>query len=413
VIPPLLREHAEFRRFWLAQTISNFGDQVSYIALPLVAVLVLHASPAEMGYLGAISLAPHLLLSLSVGVWLDRVAHRRRVMIAADLGRAALLSTVPIAYALDRLTLGQLYSVGFLHGALSVFFDLSYSTLFVSLVSRERFLDANSLLHGSRAFSYVAGPSVGGTIVQVLNGPIALLADAASFVGSALLLRRIETSEPPLEADAAGILARLTHGARFIARTPIYRASLAGVATINLFNFMFAALFILYATRELHVRPGTLGAVLGAGAIGGLLGSVVASRLGRRIGVGRAYIAGCVVFPASLLLVPLAGGPKPLVLAMLFVAEFLSGVGVMILDINGNSITTAITPDAIRARVVGSARFVNYGIRPIGMLLGGILGDAIGVRPTLWVATAGALVGLLWLLPSPILGLRELPEPAT
>jgi MFS family permease len=227
------------------------------------------------------------------------------------------------------------------------------------------------------------------------------------------LLRRIHATEPPIEAEHTRALRRLADGARFIARTPIFRASLAGVATINLFNFMFAALFILYCTRDLDVRPGTLGAVLGAGAVGGLLGSLIASRLGRRIGVGPAYIFGCLLFPAALLLVPLASGPYLVVLAMLFGAEFLSGIGVMILDINGNSIGTAITPDRIRARVMGSQRFVNYGIRPIGMLLGGLLGDAIGVRPTLWIATAGALAGLLWMIPSPLVALRELPEPAT
>jgi MFS family permease len=196
----------------------------------------------------------------------------------------------------------------------------------------------------------------------------------------------------------------------FIARHSVLRPGLVSVATLNFFNFAFSAIFILYATRELGISAGTLGVVLGAGAVGGLLGAVVAGRLGRRIGLGPAFVVGMVLFPAPLLLVPLADGPRWLVLAMLFTAEFLSGLGVMILDINVGAIMTALTPHRLRSRSTGAFRFVNYGIRPLGALFGGALGSAIGLRPTLlFTATAGVL-GVLWLLPSPVLRLLELPE---
>jgi predicted MFS family arabinose efflux permease len=187
-------------------------------------------------------------------------------------------------------------------------------------------------------------------------------------------------------------------------------ASLLATSTINFFNFVFFALFILYATRSLHVEPGLLGVVLGAGAVGGVIGSIITGRVGRRIGIGPAYALGCFVFPASLLLVPLAGGPRWVVLGCLFLAEFGSGVGVMLLDISSGSISQSLVPDRLRARVSGAYMVVNYGVRPVGSLLGGALGAWIGLRPTLWIATLGALLGILWLLPSPLLRMRELPE---
>jgi MFS family permease len=408
----LLRER-EFRRFWLAQSISLLGDQVAVIALPLVAVLVLDAGPGQMGLLGAAALFPHLLFSLPAGVWLDRVAERRRVMIAADLGRAALVATIPLAYALDVLTLGQLYVVAFLAGSLAVAFDLSYPTLFVSLAPRERYLEGNSLIHGSRSFSLVAGPSLGGLLVQAFSAPFTMLADAVSFLLSAAFLTRVRADEPPIEHEAeSGLRARVGVGLRFIGSNTIFRPTLTSVATLNFFNYAFSALFVLYATRSLGIEAGTLGLVLGAGAVGGIIGAVVAGRVGRSLGVGRAFLLGCVLFTAPLVLVPLAEGPRALVLGMLFTAEFLSGLGVMILDINAGSIMFALTPDRLRSRATGAFNFVNWGIRPLGSLTGGALGAWIGVRPTLWVATVGALAGALWLLPSPVPHLRELPEEA-
>ena len=408
----LLRER-EFRNFWLAQSISLLGDQVAVLALPLVAVLVLDAGPGQMGLLGAAALFPHLLFSLPAGVWLDRVASRRRVKMAADLGRAALAATIPLAYALDALTLVQLYAVAFLSGSLAVLFDLSYPTLFVSLAPRERYLEGNSLIHGSRSVSTVAGPSLGGLLVQAFSAPFALLADAASFLLSALFLGRVRAEEAPIEHQSErGLRDRVSVGLRFISGNPIFRTTLAAVATLNFFNYAFGALFVLYATRTLGVSAGTLGLVLGIGALGAVLGAVVAGRVGRAVGLGRAFVFGCVLFTAPLALVPLAEGPRWLVLGMLLAAEFLSGLGVMILDINVGSIMFALTPDRLRSRATGAFNFVNWGIRPLGALAGGALGAVIGVRPTLWVGVLGALASVLWLLGSPVAGLRELPEEA-
>ncbi|MGH3013513.1 MAG: MFS transporter [Gaiellaceae bacterium] len=407
----LLRER-EFRNFWLGQSVSLLGDQITYIALPLVAVLELDAGPAQMGLLGAAALIPHLLLSLPAGVWLDRVARRRRILIGCDLARAALLATVPIAFGFDALTLGHLYAVAFLTGCFAVFFDLSYPTVFVSVTPREQYLEGNSLIHGSRSFSNVAGPSVGGVLVQAFSAPFAILADAVSYLGSAAFLAQVGAPEAPVEEVEGGMRTRVAEGLRFIGGNSIFRPALSATATLNFFNYAFHALFVLYATRTLGVAAGTLGLILGAGAVGGILGATIATRVARVLGVGNAFLLGCVLFPAPLVLVPLADGPRALIIGMLFAAEFFAGMGVMILDINGGSIMYALTPDRLRSRAWGAFNFVNWGIRPIGSLVGGALGAWIGVRPTLWVATIGAIAGALWLLPSPVPALRELPEEA-
>jgi MFS family permease len=408
LLPPLLRENREFRHLFAADSISLIGDQITLIALPLTAVLVLDAGAAEMGYLTAAGLFPYLLFSLHAGAWVDRRGRRRQKMIAADLGRALVVASVPVAYALDVLTIEQLFVTEFLVGSLAVVFSVGHPTMFISVVPREGYVEGQSLMNGTRAFSFVAGPTAGGILVQALTAPVALVLDACSYVASALFLRSISPEEPPTEEATSG---HVVSGLRFILASPVIRASLIATATVNFFNFIFWALFVLYATRELDVAPGTLGLILGAGAIGGVVGSVVTGRISRRIGIGPAFVVGCVVFPLPLILVPLAEGPRWLIVTLLFLAEFGSGLGVMMLDISAGAIFAAIIPNRLRSRVSGAYSFVNYGIRPLGSLVGGALGSTIGLRPTLWIGAVGALAGVLWLLPSPIPRLRDLPEP--
>jgi predicted MFS family arabinose efflux permease len=290
---------------------------------------------------------------------------------------------------------------------LSVLFSVAYGGFFQLIVARRDYVAANSLIHGSRAFSFVAGNSLGGVLVQLFRGPYALAIDAFSYIWSAWFIRRIDVEEPPgVDRESGGLLS----GARWIRDDAVIRAELLGVATLNLFNFMFFALFVLYATRELHVRPAALGLVLGAASIGTLLGSFVTARIGRRIGIGPAFLIGCFLFPAPLVLVPAAGGPHWLVLALLFAAEFISGIGLMLLDILAGTISAAIVPPPLRSRVSGAFMVVNNGVLPVGTAIGGFLGSTIGVRETLWIATIGALLGLFFLLPSPIPRIKELDE---
>ena len=414
LIPSLLRDAVDFRRLWIGQSISVFGDEISHLGVPLVAVLVLGADAAQMGLLTAVGLLPHLLFSMPAGILLDRVHRRRRVMIWADLGRAALIGSIPVAYVLGVLSMGQLYVVGFLSGTLSVLFDLSWATVFNAVVHRDRFVEAMSLLNGSRSLAFVAGPTIGGALVQALGAPLAMLMDALSYLGSVVFLRRIQAPEPPVEHETGSVRERLLAGLRFILVDPIMRPTLLAVATINLFNLAFSALFILYATVELGVSPGVLGLALGMGAVGGVIGAVIASRVGRRIGLGPAYALGCLLFPVPLILVPLASPdmPMPVILALLFFSEFWAGMGVMILDINAGTIIQARTPDRIRGRSTGAFRFINYGVRPIGALLGGILGGVLGVREALFIVTIAASTGVLWLVGTRVLRMRDIPDAA-
>ncbi|MFD9130335.1 MFS transporter [Kitasatospora sp. NPDC059571] len=401
-VPALLRT-VRFRRYWTGQSVSAVGDQVTVLVLPLIAVATLHADAALMGLLAAASWLPSLLFALPAGGWADRRSDRRRVMIAADLGRAALLLSIPAAYGLGVLTAGQLFAVAFGAGTLSVLFDVCNAPVFVAVVPDGRFVEGSSLVNGSRALASVAGPGVGGLLVQVLAAPLALVADALSFLGSALTLHRIRPAEPPAEGRRGGVAA----GLRFLARTPVMRAALLGTATVNLFTFMIAALLVLYATGPLGLSAGLLGLVLGAGAVGGLIGAAATGRIVRRIGIGRGVVLGLVAYPAPLLLIPAAhGGPAAL---LLLAAEFGSGIGVMILDITLGSLFAAVVPDRLRSRVSGAYQAVNFGVRPLGSVLGGVLGSTLGLRPALWVAAIGALTSFLWLLPSPIPGLRSLP----
>jgi MFS family permease len=412
LIPPLLFDAPDFRRLWFGQTISVLGDQITQLGLPLVAVLTLGADATQMGALTAVGLLPHLLFSLPAGVWVDRFRARGRLMIAADLGRAALIASIPVAYALGFLSMPQLYVVGFLAGSLAVIFDLSWNTLFVVVTERERYVEAMALLNGSRSLASVAGPTVGGLLVQVLGAPLAMLGDAISYLGSVVFLRRIKATEPPIEHEEGSTRERLLAGLAFAIGDRIMRPTLLSIATVNLFTFASSALFILYATTTLGVSPGALGLALGTGSVGAVIGAIVATRIGRRVGLGPAYALGLLIFPVSLLLIPLAGPDMPmtLILALLFGSEFGAGFGVMILDINVGAIIYARTPDRIRARASGAFRFINYGVRPIGALFGGLLGGAIGVREAIWVTTIAAVGGVLFLIGSPVLRLRDLPE---
>jgi MFS family permease len=402
---PLHRD-PQFRRFWVGQTISVLGDQVSALAIPLTAVLALHASALQVGVLASLAWLPHLLFSLPAGVWIDRRPHRRVNMILADFGRAAALATVAVTWWLGALTIWQLLAVAFAVGALTVFFDLSYSQFFVALVRREQFVDANSKLSTSRSVSYIAGPSIAGFLVQAFSAPVALLGDAFSFVGSALALRGIDVVEP--EIGPRGPVRRdLADGFRFVRHQPLLRAGVLCTSTINFFNFLLFAIFVLYASRTLGLSPATIGIVLGTASIGALAGALIAPRIGRRIGIGRAVVVGSVLFPAPMALFPLAHGPHWLSASMLLVGEFFASVGVMLFDVNQNALMAMVTPNEIRSRVVGVTRFFNYGVRPIGALLGGVLGAAIGLRPTLWISVLGCLLGVFFLLASPMPHTRE------
>lgn len=411
---PLWRDR-RFATYWAGQGISQFGDRITELALPLIAVTSLHAGASTVGLLTAAVWAPNL-LSLVVGSWVDHQVRKRRLLIIADAVRCLVLLSLPVAHLLGLVTLAQLFVVALLAGFGQVLYQTSYPSFFVGLVRRDQFVEANSLLSGTRSASFVAGPAVAGGLIQAVTAPVAMLVDAATFAVSALLIGRVRVRDLSVDTTGAeGLWRRAGSGMALVVRDPFLRPSLACATTINLFNLMAGALLVLYASRDLGLSAGLIGLALGVGATGGLVGTVVASPLTRRIGVGRTIAVGAVAFSAPFALMPLAGGPTWARAGVVGLVEFISAVGVMCLDIPLNALMTAVTPDGVRSRVTGAFSTVNYGIRPLGAVAGGLLGEWIGVAPTMVVAAVGGSLSVLWLLGTPVLATKAIQEldPAT
>ncbi|MEZ0113248.1 MFS family permease [Catenulispora sp. EB89] len=411
-----------FRRFWLGDTVSQLGDRVTELALPLIASVTLKASAAEASALAAVTWTPNL-LGVFLGAWVDRQRRKRRLMIGADLARAVVLVSLPVAAAFHAVTLGQLYVVAALCGTAAVLFNTSYPSFFARLVPRSRYVSANSKLAGTRSASFMVGPAAGGVLIAATSAPFAVLADSVSFLFSALAISRVRIAEPqpqpqpqpkqPQESEQESaelsLARRAKEGILYIAREPILRSTLACATTVNFFTFVAnTSLLVLFANRVLHLSGGVVGVALGIGASGALLGAVLAPRLARRIGVGRGVAVGAVLFPAPIALVAVAHGSVWLCALVLGLAEFLGGLGVMLFDVNLNSLQTAVIHDAVRSRVSGAYTTVNYGVRPLGAVVGGVLAGTVGMRPTLLVAAVGGAMSALWLLTSPVLGIRSL-----
>ncbi|MFD7865421.1 MFS transporter [Streptomyces sp. NPDC059783] len=399
-----------FRRFWAGHTVSQFGDRITELALPLIAVESLDATAGQIAWLTALIWTPNL-LAIVLGAWVDQRPDKRRLMIVADVLRAAFLLSLPLAWLLDAVTLIQLYAVAVLAGAAGVLFNTAYPPFFVRLVPREAYVAANSRLSASRSASQVAGPALGGVLVQAVTAPVAVVVDALTFLASALLIGRVPVDEEPRGGapDGPGVplLRRAREGLAFVVRHPVLRATLGCAATVNFFTFVAGTgLIVLYARRDLALPPGTIGLALGIGATGALLGALCAPAVSRRLGVGRTIVVGAVLFPAPLALAATAGGPLWLRAGTLAGAEFLSGFGVMLFDVNLNSLQAGVIPDALRSRVAGAYSTINYGIRPLGALTGGALATTFGLRPTLIAAALGGALSALWLLPSPVPSLR-------
>ena len=375
-----------------------------------MAVGALHASANQVALLTALVWTPNL-LGLFLGAWVDHRPAKRRLMLLADVIRAAVLLSLPIAYALDTVTLGQLYAVAVLTGTAAVVFNTAYSSFFAHLVPPESYVEANSKLSASRSVSFIAGPAVGGGLVQALTAPVAVIADALSFVASAILVSRTRVDEPAVPTAMSGpsLLRRAREGLTFVIHEPVMRAGLLCATTVNFFTFLSGTgLLVLFADRVLQLSPGAIGLAFGVGATGGLLGAVASPAIARRIGIGRSIVAGAVLFPAPFALIAAATGPAWTRLGTLGAAEFLSAFGVMLFDVNLNSLQTSVVPDGLRSRVAGAYSTVNYGVRPLGALIGGELATLAGLRVTLTVAAVGGAMSALWLLASPIPGKREL-----
>jgi len=405
-----LWHNGDFLLLWSAQSVSQVGSQVTGLALPLAAILVLKATTFEVAALNVVDLLPFVLFSLPTGVWVDRL-RRRPLMIAADWGRGVALCSIPVAYALGDLTLAHLYVVGFVTGTLTVFFDVSYQSYLPSLVDRPELGDGNSKLEVSRSSAQVAGPGLAGVLVGAITAPYAIAVDAASFVVSALLMsaiRRVEELPESLATSRRRMHVEIAEGLRYVVGHPIMRPMLVWVTASNFFTTLLNAVLLVFAVRTLHLTAATIGLTLSLASIGTVIGALTATRLSRRFGVGPAMIGFAAVGGAGMLLIPLARGGAAI--PLLVAGEFVFGFCAIAANVNGISLVQAITPDRMLGRMNASRRFVVWGVIPFGGLLGGALGTEFGLRTALWVGAIGSALAFIALLPSPLLRIRVLED---
>ena len=405
-----LWRNADFVRLWVGSTVSGVGSQITFLALPLTAVLVLDASPLQMGILAALGGAPALIFGLGTGVWVDRI-RKRPVMIIADYGRAILICTVPIAAGFQSLNIWHLYVVALSVGILNVLFSIASRSMLPSLIGRDDLVEANGKLEIGRSASLVSGPGIAGVLIRVFSAPIALIVDAMTFVVSAIAVQTIRAPEPkPSLSDEGGSFIREARaGLKLIARSDILLPIAVVVAGLSVFNAMFEAVWLLYVSKSLGVGPLAFGAIFSVSSVGFLAGAFVATRLIHRIGVGRALALGVVLAGLSDMATPLAAGPVIAVLVTLTTAMFVFGIGATVFNVSQVSLRQAFTPTQLQGRMHGAMNSLEVGLVPIGALLGGLLGETIGLRPTLFISSAGEMAGVIWLLFTPVWSLHDLP----
>jgi MFS family permease len=407
-----LWRHGDFLKLWSAESISQLGSQISGLALPLVAVIVLEASPFAVAAVGVVEFLPFILFAIPAGVWVDRL-RRKPILVVADLGRAALLVSIPVAYWFDALGMGQLYVVGFLVGVCTVFFDVSYQSYLPSLVARGQLVDGNSKLELSRSGAQLAGPGAAGGLISLVGAPVAVVLDALSFLASALFLFGIRKPEvlPQRAANAPkpNMLAEAKEGLRYVLNDRYLRPITICTGTSNLFWSLGGSILIVYAVRELEMSPAVIGLVFSVANVGPLLAALTVNKITARIGVGRTILYSSIVFSASAAVYPAA--PKELAAPLFIVGGIFAGYAVVAYNITQVSFRQAVCPERLQGRMNASIRFIVWGTMPIGALSGGALATWLGLRPALWIGAIGALFTFLPILLSPVRSIERMPEP--
>ncbi|MGW7685130.1 MFS transporter [Kribbella sp. NPDC054772] len=391
----------EFRKLWIGQLVSASGSAVTTVALPLVAVVNLQASAVQMGALSALTIAPHLVFGLLAGVWVDRWS-RRRVLIRTDVGRLLLLGSVPVAAAAGVLRIEQLYAVAVLTGVLTLLSDTASQTMIPLLVPRDDLMRANSAALLNVNLASTLGPSVAGFLVQVLTAPFAIVIDAASYVVSAIasyLIREPARAPAPERSEV-----RLSAGLRVLFGDRVLQPLVISAGIAAMTGAMQAPLTVLYLIRELHKSAAFVGLSLttfGAAAVGGTL---VAGAWCRRVGIGRSYLSG--VLLASVSGAAFATGSTPVIL----LGQVCAGLGMSLFGVPQRTLRQALAPTHLLGQVTASWRTLVIGGQTVGAAASGLVATALGIRPTLLLASAGMLAGLLIAALSPLRTLRDVPD---
>lgn len=410
-----LWRHRDFLKLWTGETVSQFGSQVTFLAVPTVAILILHAGPFQVGLLSALEFLAFPTLGLVAGVYADRL-RRRPIMIACDLGRMLAIGSIPVAYLLNLLTLEQLYIVALVTGVCTVFFDVSYQSYLPALVDRPNLLEGNTKLEISRSTAQVAGPAVAGFLIQWIGGARAVAVDALSFLLSAVALSAIRTPEPqpkPSTASGAtGFIPEMKEGLEVVFKNPLLWRIAGCTATTNLgSNMIFGAVFLLFAYRQLHLSAAEVGIIFAVSSVGGLIGAFLAAWVARTLGIGPTLGVSITVGGLALLATPVAlvAPPVPVLAAL----GFLEGLTGPIYNISQVSLRQAITPDRVQGRMNATMRTIVWGTIPIGAFVGGILGTTIGLVQTIVLGGILSLLAALWIFLGPVIRLKEQPAPVT
>ena len=407
-----LWSHPDFLKLWTGQSISELGSQVSQLAIPWLAAVGLHASPIEFSLLGVLGFLPFILFALPAGVWVDRL-RRRQILIAGDASRAVLLTLIPILWATGVLRIWHLLVLQFVIGCFTVFFDVAYQSYLPALIEREHLVDGNSKLQLTVSVAQVGGPSMTGGLIAAITAPYAIVVDAASFVVSTVFMLRMKHRESPPRYDAdeprPKMWPQVKEGLVWVLGNRYLHAIAGCTATSNFFGQVLFAIFILYAVRVLHLSSVQLGVVFAVGSVGSIIGALLANRLQKRLGVGRAIVGYAVVFSCAGILFPLA--PRSFPIPELMAGLALFGFASVAYNITQVSLRQAITPERLQGRMNAAVRWIIWGTIPLGTLTGGAIGQAVGLRAAMWVGAIGGIPVFLWVLLSPVRSIRTMPEP--
>ena len=402
-----LWRNRNFVKLWVGQTVSELGSRITREGLPFAAVKVLNAGPQQMGFLYGLSGVVVLLFGLSAGVWGDRLK-RRPILIATDLGRAALLVLIPLAAMWHVLAMWQLYVIGAMTGVLTVFFDVAYHSYLPSLVTEEQLVEGNAKLMLSTTLAEIAGPTLTGVLVQLITAPIAILFDAVSFMFSAGMVWGIRADEGrlgPREPSHESVWTEATAGLGFIAGHPILRALALRAMTAYFFFGFLGPLYVLYAIDYLKLTPAELGVTIAVGGVGGVIGSALSTRVVRWLGLGRTFRLTGLIHGITAMLIPAAHAPASFAIPMLMAGQLFGDSAFAVYAINELSVRQKIAPASVLGRVNAAMQLATRGIIPIGALVGGSLAAGFGVRPVLWLASAGVILSNVWLVNRPVLQL--------
>jgi MFS family permease len=410
--PPRLRgglfRHHDFRQLFIGDTLSQFGTQLTMLAIPILAVKVLDAGAFQMGLLGTCEFLAFLVIGLPAGAWVDRW-RKQRVLVTNDLIRAVALGSLPVAWAFDVLTFGQMLVVALVVGCCTVFFDVAYQSYLPDIVESDQIGEGNAKLQAVQSIAMIGGPATAGGLIKLVGAPLTVGLDALSFVWSAFWVRRIRhVDTPPPRESRRPLVVEVREGLSFVLKNPLLWRITACTSISNLFSSISGAMFVLFALR-LGLNEAQLGLGFGIGAVGGLLGALTITRATAWVGEGRIIPLSTFIWMPAGFIMPLAGTVIPPLVAVIW-SMFMTTFGVVVYNVAQVSFRQRLCPRPMLGRMNASIRFLVWGVMPIGAFLGGVLGHQLGLRSVFWIEAFGMVLAAVPVLFSPLIGMRDLPK---